>query len=221
MLLLILPQGPAIAGVDVDQIIGDLMPALGAGSLADLSFASEAELYQWADEAVKRLSHRCGVFVFRDTSTSIESEQSAYPVPQGHIDTIHASLVPVTGAPLSLRATTSAELGALDGTWKQSLGPVTRFSMDADGTEFLTLYMAPAATGGTLAWIFHRFPAEIQSGATAVDVASPIGDYLTYAMLGEARRKQSEMAMPEVADWCDARLALMEQVITAYWGPGE
>lgn len=221
MLLLILPQGPAIAGVNVDTIIGDLIPALGAGSLQDLDWVSEAELYQWADEAIKRLSHRCGVFVFRDTSTSIESGLSPYPVPQAHIDTIHVTLVPVSGAPLSLRATTSAELEALDGNWTATVGPITRFSMDADGTKFITVYMTPMATGGSLAWIFHGFPAEIESGETAVDVASPIGDYLAYAMLGEARRKQSERAMPEVADWCDKRLDLMEQVIEAYWGPGQ
>lgn len=212
--ILLTTTGSSIAGVSADQVIADILPALGATSLQDLDWASSTELYQWADEAVKRLSHRCGVFVERDTSTSVVESTSQYPVPAGHIDTIHVTL-----GTLSLRASTVAELEALDGTWAVTQGPVSRFSMEADGTDFITLYQVPTSTG-TLAWIFHQFPEEITSGSL-VDVPSPMADYLAYAMVGEARRKESDRAMAEVSDHCDQMMALMEEVACAYWGPGQ
>jgi hypothetical protein len=214
--ILLTTTGTEIAGVSADQVIADILPALGASSLADLDWASNTELNQWADEAVKRLSHRCGVFVERDTSNVTELNSSQYPVPQGHIDTIHVTL---NG--LSLRATTVAELEALDAAWAVTQGPVTRFSMEADGTSFITLYMVPVVVGEPLAWIFHQFPPVAITGGTIVDVPSPVGDYLAYAMVGEARRKESDRAMPEVAEHCDQMLALMEEVASAYWGPGQ
>jgi hypothetical protein len=216
--ILLTTEGAVVAGVSADQVISDILSSLGATSLADLDWCSATELYQWADEAVKRLSHRCGVFVLRDTSTSLVSGLSQYEVPGGHIDTIHVSLLEQA---LSLRASSVAELEALDGTWSASQGAVTRFSMDRNGTDFITLYQIPAASGQTLAVIFHQFPpVEIAEGAT-VDVPSPMGDYLAYSMIGEARRKESDRAMPEVAEHCEQMLALMEEVACAYWGPGQ
>ncbi|HTB10938.1 MAG TPA: hypothetical protein VK752_05180 [Bryobacteraceae bacterium] len=217
--VLLTSEGAIVAGVSADAVIADILPALGATSLADLDWASNTELYQWADEAVKRLSHRCGVFVERDTSTTTVSGTSQYPTPAGHIDTIHVTLNSLP--PLPLRATTVAELEALDGNWATTVGGVGRFSMDADGTGFITLYQVPVLGGQSLTWIFHQFPpVEITTGST-VDVPSPMGDYLAYAMVGEARRKESDRAMPEVAEHCDQMMALMEEVACAYWGPGQ
>lgn len=213
--VLLTSVGSSVAGVSADQVLADILPALGATSLVDLDWASSTELYQWADEAVKRLSHRCGVFVEYSFATLTGAGISQYPVPAGHIDTIHVTL-----GSLALRATTVAELEALDGQWAASQGVVTRFSMDADGTGFITLYQIPMTTGTTLTWIFHQFPAAIVQGST-VDVPSPMGDYMAYAMVGEARRKESDRAMPEVAEHCDQMMGLMEEVACAYWGPGQ
>lgn len=213
--VLLTSPGTSIAGVSADAVVADIFSALGATSFGDLDWASATELYQWADEAVKRLSHRCGVFVEYTQSTTSLTGVAQYPVPAGHIDTIHVTL-----GTLALRATTVAELEALDGTWAASAGVVNRFSMDADGTGYITLYQIPTTTGTTLTWIFHQFPAAIVSGST-VDVPSPMGDYLAYAMVGDARRKESDRAMPEVAEHCDQMLALMEEVACAYWGPGQ
>lgn len=214
--ILLTTTGTSIAGVSADQVIADILPALGASSLGDLDWASVTELYQWSDEAIKRLSHRCGVFVVRDTTNVTIDGTSQYPVPAGHIDTIHVTL-----GTLSLRATTVGELEALDENWALSAGVVNRFSMDADGIGFVTLYQIPLVNGTTVAWIFHQFPpAAITSGST-VDVPSPMGDYLAYAMVGEARRKESDRAMPEVAEHCDQMMGLFEAAAGAYWGPGQ
>ena len=78
------------------------------------------------------------------------------------------------------------------------------------------------ATGsGTLAMIYHQFPPAITKAASRVLIASPIADYFQFAMLAEARRKQGEGAMPEMAAHFDQRVALYEQVMQNYWGGDE
>jgi hypothetical protein len=222
VLLVLLPQGPAIAGVDLAQVIADMMPTLGATSLSDLGWclADGSEFYQWADEAAKRLAHRCGVFVERDAGTLVTVNTAQYPVPAGHIDSIHVSFITAGPVSLRLRPSTVRDLNALDATWPTSTGVVARYSMDAAGVGTITLYRIPLVQGN-LAVIFHKFPPQIQAGSSLVAIASPIADYFQFAMLAEARRKQSEGAMPEMADHFDQRVALYEQVMKKYWGPDE
>jgi hypothetical protein len=170
------------------------------------------EFYQWADEAAKRLASNCGVFVERDASTTTSPNVAQYPVPAGFVDAIH-----VSADGRALRPTSVAELDALDSTWPVTTGVVQRYSMDAAGELTITLYRIPL-DGESLAFVYHRFPADITAVASVINVASPIADYFRYAMLAEARRKQSEGAMPEMAAHFDERVALYEKVICSYWG---
>ncbi len=217
-MLSFLPQGPAIAGVDLAQVVTDMLPTLGATSLGDLTWclADGSEFYQWADEYAKRLAHKCGVFVERDVSNILVANNASYPVPLRHIDTIHAS---IAGA--RLRPSTVRDLVALDSTWPTTTGIVARYSMDAGPVGTITLYRIPTASSAILAVIFHQFPPEINTGSTTIAIASPIADYFQFGMLAEARRKQSEGAMPEMADHFDQRVAMYEQIIQKYWGPDE
>lgn len=212
MLLLLIPQGPAIAGVDIAAVILELLPTLGAGSLADLTWCLPDELYQFADEAAKRLGHRAGVFVERDTSTAVLAATPAYPTPARHIDTIHVSL-----GGQRLRPASVGDLASLDTTWPLTTGIVQRYSMDAGGPGTITLYRIPEAPG-TLAVIFHQFPPTIASGSSALAVATPVADYFACAIVAEARRKQSESAMPEMAEHFDQRCAMYEQIFKSYFG---
>ena len=69
--------------------------------------------------------------------------------------------------------------------------------------------------------IFHRFQPTVQQGSSVLPIASPIGDYFGYAMLAEARRKESDAAMPEMADHFKQRVDLYEQILTQYFGEAE
>lgn len=220
MLLLLLPQGPPIAGVDLANTINDLLPTLGASSLADLDWCTESELYQWADEAAKRLSHRVGVFVTRDTSISLAAGTATYSTPTGHVDSIHVSVLPASGSPLKLFPSSVEELASLDSTWPTTTGPVTRYSMDAAGIGTITVYSIPTTTG-TLAVIYHEFLPQIQAGNSAVPVCSPVSDYFQYAMLAGARRKESDHTMLDMADHFEKRVEMYEQVLEHYFGRGQ
>jgi hypothetical protein len=45
-----------------------------------------------------------------------------------------------------------------------------------------------------------------------------LADYAFLYALGEARRRESDAAMPEVALACDQLMGLYEQVAREYWG---
>jgi hypothetical protein len=215
MPILLFPQGPAQPGIDLANVIGDILPALGAASLADLDWCTAAELYNYADEANKRLGHRVGAWVERATQT-LNALQTAANAPTGHVDTIHASF---QGA--ALRAATAQELASFDATWNQTQASApTRFSMDAGAPGTIVPY--PLTTvQGTMAVIYHRFQPTIAQGASVAPIASPIQDYFGYSMLAEARRKESDAAMPEMADHFDERVALYEQILKHYFGEAQ
>lgn len=207
--------GAAPAGVDIANVISEILPALGATSLADLDWCTEAELYQFADEANKRLAHRTGVWVERYGNQTVDAEFYIQPVPYCHVDTIHCSFNGVALRPTSVR-----ELEALDSLWTKSQGTPNRFSMDANPPGTITLY-PPNESAGTMATIYHRFRPAIQSGSSTLPIASPIQDYFGYSMLAEARRKESDAAMPEMADHFDQRVKLYEQMLVHYFGEAE
>jgi hypothetical protein len=112
------------------------------------------------------------------------------------------------------------ELAALDATWPASTGPITRYSMDASGIGTITVYKIPTATG-VLAIIYHQFLPQIQSGASAIPVCSPVADYFGYTMLAGARRKESDQTMTDMADHFDQRVAMYEKVFAHYFGEGQ
>lgn len=213
--LLFAPPNTPLAGVDLAQVIGDLLPTLGASSLADLNWCMASELYQWADDSAKRLARKAGVFVERDTSISVANGVAVYPLPARHVDTIHVSIGGVRMRPASVQ-----DLEALDSTWPSSSGIVERYSMDADGMTSITLYRIPTGAGA-MAVIFNSYPATIAAGSSLVSAASPVADYFMYAMLAEARRKQSEGAMPEMAEHFDQRVGMYEEIFKQYFGGDE
>jgi hypothetical protein len=216
VLLAIIPQNPATSGVDLANTITNILPALGATSLADLDWCTQAELFQWADEAAKRLSHRVGVFVTRDTSTNLEIGTAVYPTPTGHVDTIHVTVAPAA----KLLPSSVQELASLDSTWPATAGPLTRYSMDGGGNGTILVYAIPAAAG-VLAIIMHQFLPQIEAGASAIPVSTPVADYFGYTMLAGARRKESDHTMADMADHFDQRVEMYEKVLTHYFGEGQ
>src|SRR5207249_3191346 len=92
-------------------IVSDLWPPLNATSEADAVYWTEAELYEWIDEAVKRLAQR-GYFVVYDTSLTTATGTKNYTLPTGHVGTIQADI-----AGRLLRARNVQELEAFDSAW--------------------------------------------------------------------------------------------------------
>jgi hypothetical protein len=200
--------------VSVSGIITSLAAALNAASVATLTSWSETELYQWADEAVKRLARAAGVFVTR-TEIPIAALDNTIPLPAGHTGTIHVSL---DGA--ILRPANESELSARDSDWENATGVVSRYTADTNGLDSLRVYKTPTADG-TIALIAREHPADLAAASPNLAAPDPIGLYLRYLILAEARKREGDECMPDVAAHYQERLKLLDTVMQAYWGGGQ
>ena len=162
--------------------------------------------------AAKRLASKAGVFVEYDASATTTIGQAVYATPTGHIDTIKATLAK------NLRSITVAELNSLDSAWQVTPGVPLYFSMDANAPNRITLYpVANAVT--TLASIFQKFPATISVASHMLAMPRTVRGYFAFYVLAEARRKESDASMPEMADHFDSRVKMFEQVFEHLYGP--
>jgi hypothetical protein len=218
LLLLFQGQGTAPTLVDVADIINGLVPGFNAASLETLSVVTEDEMYEFADEAAQRLARKIGMFVERDATLTITGADPTVATPAGHLSTIQASWdSDGAGAWQPLVSSAVNELEALDASWESRAGDPERWTQDQEGTETIRVYKVPAADTG-LALIYHELHDTISSAATTFNVPTPIGDYLTYSIIGEVRGQENDEAMPEVAEYARGRAKAYEDIFEQYWG---
>lgn len=212
------PPPPVYPGVDVTALIAALLPQLNAAALTDLTWTSQVELLEYADEGAKRLARHAGVFVVFD-SIQLVNGTATYPVPSGWIDSVHVSLTDDLGVTTRLRPSSIGQILALDASWMNTEGAVERYLHDT-GAEIITVYRIPISDG--VVNIFHHaYPADLTATQTLVPLPIPMADYLTYRMLARARDKQSEATMPEMAKHFRARADLYEKIAAQLWGEAE
>jgi hypothetical protein len=211
-MLPLLPGGGAAPATTAGDLRLELYPYLNSESAADLEHWTDAELLAWLNRGFERLCRKAAVKVERDTSIAVINGTSTYALPARHLGTIHVSL---DGS--AVRATSQAELDARDSAWKTAEGEVTHYLQDhGAGLLSIRLYKEPQANG-TLAVIRSAIPAELAAGS---DLTLPdiLADYGFAYAIAEARKREGDAAMPEVADVCDQLLAAYEYVSREYWG---
>jgi hypothetical protein len=74
--------------MDVANCVTDAIYRLGfvnAGELTTTSWVTPAELYQFADEAGKRLAREAGAFVTVDNSIAVTAGTAVYSLPENHV----------------------------------------------------------------------------------------------------------------------------------------
>lgn len=217
LLLLLFPQpAPASPGfVNFGVTVGELWPSLNARSAADAVWWTEAELYDWIDEAAKRLARKLGVFVRRDTSLSTVATQGAYTLPARHIATLQADV-----AGFVLKARNVHEIEALDASWPTASDAPKAYLQDTQGLVKLTLYPKPnvANAGRAIGLVIEEYPATISASAGTLAAPPVIEDYFAFYALAEARAKESNASMDEVADWFRQLVTMYEGAIAGLWG---
>lgn len=200
--------------VDVGAVVDELYPFLGSYSEAALLAWDRAELLRLADEGSKRLARLSGAFVER-ASTPLAVGVAEYDKPARHLSTIR-----VSADETALRATTRQQLEALDADWPaaEAAAPTLHFQSGPD--KFRVFPMLEAGVSGTLSQLFHAYPAGVDSGGM---VAAPdfFGDYIGWYALSEARRKESDGAMPEAADFFASVFGIFEQAARDLWGASQ
>jgi hypothetical protein len=205
--------------MDAQNSVNDVWYRLGFLSLADMTtgtpWVTQTELFDWADEAAKRLAYECQLFATYDTSMTVVAGTSVYNLPATHVFTLLAAV----GGRL-LRMTSVRDLWALDATWPATTGSPLRCSLDAGSVGTITIYPTPV-DGGTLAQVSQEFPPALAVGASQLAVPTVLQDYVSYACLAGARGKESENADQALSQHFKQRMDLYEQVIQHLWGPGQ
>ena len=205
--------------MDLQNSLLDVIYRLGFTGLADVSgpdsYVTLGELYQWLDEAAKKLSSLAGVFVTVDASITVVPGNSTYALPANFV---YGLAVFLGSRPL--RITSQAQLEALEGQWSAAVGPAARASFDAREVGFVVLYPQPTA-GGVLSLVCQEFPSTIQAGSTTISLPTVFQDYFSYAQLAGARGKESDARMEEISNHAQARVDLYVKVATHLYGRGQ
>lgn len=218
LILLLAPQPPVtqLGNVNLTTVVGDIWPSLNARGPSDAIFWTEAQIYQWTDEAAKRLACNCGGFVRRNPSLSAVMFQGGYALPVDHVVTLQADL-----AGLYLRPRNVQEVEALDYNWPATTGQPKAWLEDTQGLRQFTLYPKPVALqDGESIGLFERYtPATVNAANALLETPNCIREYFTFYALAEARgTKETNASMPEIAQWFNGILGQMEQLISSYWG---
>jgi len=208
----------------IDTLIADMLPALHADGVADLTFWEECELITWADAALKRISRLASIFVRRDTSTALVAGTATYSAPARHLSTIH-----VQHNNKSLIASSTHELEGKDDAFLTTAGTPTHWYPDKIGANKIGLYKIPDAAAAAvsaalqLPIIYHEYPNTLDCGKATATVMQPaiIDDYCYIYTIGEAYAKQGDAQMPEVSQQLGEFRNLFESVLIRTYGEAQ
>lgn len=220
----VLPGGPlsgdSQAGdIDTTQVIDELLATLHVNSRAELApWWTEAELIEWMDEALKRLSRVACVFVGRQGSQPLTvATQAQYTLPVQHVATLHVSY----GA-ASLRPANMMELEARDPAFQTTLGTPDHWYEDLLGMAAFGITPVPVLSDIPLPMIYEGWPTALDPGGgqTLVPAPPPLKGYLAMAVIAQAYGAEGEMEAPDIAQHCRGRLDLYETLLQTYYGKG-
>ncbi len=212
----ILSGPPTVGYVNAALVVSQLWAPLNANSAADAVWWTEDELYQWIDEAAKKLARRLGVFVdFDNTTIQTTAGQKDYTLPVTHIATIQADLNNSI-----LRARNVQDLEALDSAWTTAASDRPKaFLEDTQGLTRLTLYPPPSVAFESLfvGLTFQRVPDDVAASSPALRAPAVLQDYFWLRALAEARAKETNASMEEVSQWLNQIADQYEQVMRGIW----
>ena len=207
-------------GIDTTQVIDEVLPSLHADSRATLNFWTEAQLIQWMDECLKRLSRVACVFTGRKASTLSVPGQAKYDLPPQHVATMHVSY-----GTTPLRPAGTLELSARDEAYQTTAAAPPEIPdhwyQDTIGLEVIGLCKVPG-DAQNLAVIYEGWPTELDAGKqnTLVAAPAPLKGYIAMYVLKEAYGTEGESEMPDVAQHCAERVKMYEQIFEKYYGKG-
>lgn len=218
LLLLLAPRAaPTTPGyINGALVVSDLWAPLNATGEADAIYWTEAELYEWIDEAAKRLARKLGLFVVYDTSLSTATGTKNYTLPTGHAGTIQCDI-----AGRMLRARNVQELEALDSAWTTAVNAKPKaFVEDTQGLTQLTLYPPPnlAENAKIIGLTMLTTLATISVSTAQFAAPQCIREYFTFSALAEARAKETNASMDEIAQWMRGLVDTYEDAMRQLWG---
>lgn len=203
---------------DTQDLITELLPSLHSTSRANLTFWTEANLEEFIDDGLKRLSRVANIFVERSTANTTVSGTSSYALPSRHNATLHVSF-----GTAPLRPANTIELEMRDSAYRTVAAtsdlPPAYWYEDLEGNEAIGITPVPI-TAAALALVCSVWPVEVDTAEvnTLVQAPAPVAGYLAIYALSRAYSREGESAMPDVAMHCASRCQMYEQLFQHLWG---
>ncbi len=196
------------------ETTNNIVARLGLNSVAELltSLWTADELAQYADDEMKRLARDFGLFV-QLGAIAVNAGQPSYPLPADATTVVQAVF-----NKLVLRPASVGEIESLDGAWLTATGTPSRWIPEI-GIDTIRLYPAPTA-GGTLDLVYFATAPETGTDTALRGFCQALGDFVEWVSVAEARRRESDAQMPEVAQVLDALAILYRTAIQSCWGGG-
>ena len=201
--------------INTTPVLAALLPELHADSMAHLNFWTQADLIQWADEACKRLSRASMMFVERDSTTITTVGGTAiYTLNSRQNSTLHISL-----GTSSLRPAAVMDLEARDEAFQSTPGTPDHWYEDDLALGTVGLVPVPIAVS-PVATICNMCPPDLDVGQVnvLVQAPAPVATYLAFSVLEKAYGQEGESEQPDLAQHCQGRADMLEQVFQSYYG---
>ena len=216
----VVPGGPfdPLGGIDRQVVLDAILPTLHADTVANLTFWTESQLYEWMDEALKRLARVTGIFVGRDVSQATVPGQSSYTLPYNHVSTYHVSL---GAAPL--RPANTLELEMRNPIYRiasaDAENPPSHWYEDLEGNKAIGITPVPVAVA-PVNLIVAAWPTMIPAAGAIVQAPQLVAQYVAFFVIHMALSGEDEAAAPDVASAAKSMCDLLEQTFKSYWGQG-
>lgn len=196
-------------------VLPNAMAALQAATAADLDLCTVANLWEWADEELRRLARTFALFVERADGQAAGAGQFVYALPAGHLATLQLEF---NGR--VLRPANVHELESGDAGWEDASSfPPTRYVPDWQGADNVRLYPIPNKAG-TWAVLYELEPPSVSAAQPSAPLAAPVADIVALRVIAEARRREGDSQMPEAVSACEQLIGMYEAVMRAYYGGG-
>lgn len=191
------------------------VPLLHGQAIGSLTVASSDDIFRSFNAALGNLARFEG-FGAGSLVLSLTGGNPLVALPARHVSTIYAAVRNGSGPWSRLTPWTRARLEAYDPSFAAASAALpTHYVQEMEGGQ-MRVYPTPTS-GLTLALIYAERPADVSTGSPTLSAAPPVGDYLLYRAIGDARRKNSDEGMADVAAFCDEQTAIYEALFRAYW----
>lgn len=202
---------------DCSAIQNNLIPTLHADSLVNTTAAAQADLYRSFNQALRKLA-KLGLFAKADAALTIAAGVPTVSLPTRHIQTLYAAVRQSAEPWEPIDRVTRAQLEALDSDWATTTSSIpARYVEELEGHSTMRVHETPD-TNTDLTLLYLERLADVSVGSPTFTAPAVVEDYLYYWALRDARQKNTDEAMPDVARFADERLALLEQAFAEYWG---
>jgi hypothetical protein len=203
----------ATGSLNLGAVLATWLPVLHVQSIQDLESATwtEAELFREIDQALTAL--------YRSAELRVDS-LSFGPVIDPLV-TLPARLVRVLHVAVggvSMRPATVAEVEALaGGLWRSQTGNPKRWLHEHDGARGLRIWPAPVAQMSVLVLALVA-PDEVTAASYSPAVPKWVGDAALCGAFAELMKRESDAAMPEVAQRCAVHAGIYRQAAAGLYG---